>query len=96
MGEDSAPGPDGFNGCFFQHFWDVVGDSVYHSMLKFFKIGWILPSLNSNLVVLIPKVPKADTINNFRPITLANFQFKVITKFLVERWVSIAPKIFSL
>ena len=28
MHPDKAPGPDGMNPCFFQHYWDVVSDDV--------------------------------------------------------------------
>jgi hypothetical protein len=52
-----------------------------------------MPNLNSNLIILIPKVSGADKLDNFRPITLANFQFKIITKILADRLGSIASKI---
>lgn len=55
----------------------------------------LLPRLNSNLVVLIPKVPNADKIEQFRPIALANFKFKIITKILAYRLAKIASKIIS-
>ncbi|XP_019435878.1 PREDICTED: uncharacterized protein LOC109342329 [Lupinus angustifolius] len=62
---------------------------------QFFLQNWLLPDLNSNLVVLIPKFPGADKIEDFRPIALANFQFKIITKVLADRLASVAPKIIS-
>lgn len=52
---------------------------IYHSVLQFYKTGWIMPNLNSNIVALIPKFLEAERITDYRPITLANFQFKVIT-----------------
>ncbi|XP_019432658.1 PREDICTED: uncharacterized protein LOC109339642 [Lupinus angustifolius] len=36
-----------------------------------------------------------DKVEDFRPIALANFQFKIITKVLVDRLAKIAPKIIS-
>jgi ribonuclease HI len=95
MDGSSSPGPDGFGGCFFQHFWDVVGPDVVASVTQFFRQGWILPNLNSSHVVLIPKFPGAETIENFRPIAMVNFQFKIITKILADRLAVIAPKIVS-
>lgn len=47
------------------------------------------------MVVLIPKFSGADTIENYRPIALADFQFKIITKVLADRLPTIAPKIIS-
>lgn len=64
-------------------------------MLQFFKQGWLLPNLNSNLVVLVPKVLNADRIESYRPIALANFQFKIIAKILADRRAFIAPRIVS-
>lgn len=54
-----------------------------------------MPNLNSNLIILIPKVQGADRLDNFRPIALANFQFKIITKILADRLSSITSKIVS-
>ncbi|XP_019425141.1 PREDICTED: uncharacterized protein LOC109334024 [Lupinus angustifolius] len=95
MNGDGAPGPDGFSGCFYQHFWDIVHHEVCSSVNQFFTHGWILTNLNSNSVVLIPKTEGADKLEDFRPITLANFQFKIITKVLADRLASIATKIIS-
>ncbi|KAF1892478.1 hypothetical protein Lal_00010944 [Lupinus albus] len=91
-GED-APGLDGFGGCFYQSCWDVVEDDVCKFVSQFFREIWLLPNLNSNNVVLIPKHHDADKIEDFRPFALANFQFKIITKILASRLVVIAPKI---
>ncbi|XP_045802493.1 uncharacterized protein LOC123896099 [Trifolium pratense] len=95
MDGSSSPGPNGFGGCFFQNYWDIVGSDVVASVTQFFSHGWILPNLNSSHVALVPKFPGADTIENFRPIAVANFQFKIITKILADRLAVIAPKIVS-
>lgn len=60
MNASGAPGPDGFGGIFFQHFWYVVAEDVFKSVNQFFVQSWILPSMNSNLVVLIPKTSNAN------------------------------------
>lgn len=63
--------------------------------LEFFRKGWILPYLNSDVIVLIPKLLNVDKIENYRPIALVNFQFKIITKVLTNRLSNIAPRIIS-
>lgn len=51
--------------------------------------------MNSNVVALIPKFPGADKLDNYRPIALANFKFKIICKVLADRLAAIAPKVVS-
>lgn len=92
---DSSPGPDGFSGHFYHCFWHIIGGDVVKSTQHFFLNNYIMPNLNSNLLILIPKVIGADTLDNFRPIALANFQFKIITKILGDRLGIIAAKIIS-
>lgn len=74
-------------------FWDIVGNDVCKSVMQFFESGWLMPNMNSHLVLLILKVPSADKIEDLRPIALTNFQFKIISKVLDNRLASIAPKI---
>jgi hypothetical protein len=92
---DAAPGPDGYPGHFYQRFWNIIGPDVVNSTQHFFMHNYLMPNMNSNLLILIPKVPGADKLDNFRPIALANFQFKIITKILADRLGSIAAKIIS-
>ena len=92
---DSAPGPDGFSGHFYHYFWHIIGVDVVKSTQQFFLHNYIMPNLNSNLLILIPKVPGADRLDNYRPIALTNFQFKIITKILSDRLGTIAAKILS-
>jgi len=40
---------------------------------EFFLSGKLLNNINSNILVLIPKKPGDDALQNFRPIALANF-----------------------
>ncbi|GAU45776.1 hypothetical protein TSUD_24400 [Trifolium subterraneum] len=56
---------------------------------------WILPGFNSNIIALIPKTPNATSIDQYRPIAMANFKFKVISKIIADRLASIMPSIVS-
>lgn len=95
LNKDSAPGPDGFGAFFFQHFWDIVKNEVIAAVLQFFTSGWILPGYNSNIIALIPKVPNAISVDQYRPIAMANFKFKIISKILADRLAQIMPSIIS-
>jgi len=63
--------------------------------LEFFQNGWLPPNFNANTLVLIPKIPNADKIEHYRPIALANFKFKIISKVLADRLAGILPFIIS-
>ncbi|XP_019431610.1 PREDICTED: uncharacterized protein LOC109338761 [Lupinus angustifolius] len=92
---DGAPGPDGFGGNFYQNYWSIVSKDVSASAQQFFAQSWLLPNMNSNNVILIPKSSNADKIEDFRPIALANYHFKIITKVLADRLSHIASRIIS-
>ena len=47
------------------------------------------------MVSLIPKVQGANSIKDYRPIAVANFKFKIISKILADRLVLVAAKIIS-
>ena len=92
-GWNECPSPNGFSRVFFSHCWDIVGQEVCQAVSYFFIHSHIELGLNSNLVVLIPKIPGASQIGKFRPIVLGNFIFKVITKILTDSLSLIAAKI---
>lgn len=79
LNTDSAPGPDGFGATFYQTYWEIIKDDVHNAVLQFFNTGWILPNYNANTMVFIPKIPNVDSMDQFRPIALANFKFKIIS-----------------
>ncbi|XP_058782945.1 uncharacterized protein LOC131657578 [Vicia villosa] len=83
--KDSAPGPDGFGGVFFHTYWNIISNDVCNAVWQFFKEGWIPQNYNANLIILIPKSKDADSMENFRPIALANFKFKIISKIIAGR-----------
>jgi exonuclease III len=96
LNKDGAPGPDGFGAFFFQNYWDIVHKDVEDAVLQFFHTGWILPNFNANNVILIPKSSNADSIEQYRPIAMANFKFKVISKILADRLALIMPSLISM
>lgn len=85
MGALKAPGPDGFNGLFFQKNWESVKGDVCKAVMNFFNGGQIPNELNETLVTLIPKVPLPESINQLRPISCCNFIYKIISKLVVLR-----------
>lgn len=81
----TAPGPDGFQPFFFKQYWEQVGDTVWKVVSEAFESGKVDERLLEILVVLIPKVNHPTSIKEFRPISLCNVTYKLITKLLVNR-----------
>lgn len=91
LNKDSAPTPDGFGVSFFHNFWDTIKVDVISVVLQLFNSSWILPGYNSNAIILIPKSQNANSLDQFRPISLANFKFKIISKILSDKLAPLMP-----
>jgi hypothetical protein len=52
---------------------------------KFFSNGVMPEEVNETAIVLIPKKDNPEEIKDFRPISLCNVVFKVVSKCLVNR-----------
>ena len=85
IGEDKAPGPDGFSSCFFKKAWGTVGRDFTEAILEFFSSGKMLKQINHSALSLIPKSKNADKVEDFRPIACCNVMYKVISKILAAR-----------
>ena len=72
-----------------------MGSDVVSVVQDFFSKGVIFPSLNSSFIVLLPKLKDSISIDQFRPIVLSNFLFKISSKILVDRLAQIATRIVS-
>uniref|UniRef100_A0A2N9HIV3 CCHC-type domain-containing protein n=1 Tax=Fagus sylvatica TaxID=28930 RepID=A0A2N9HIV3_FAGSY len=80
-----APGPDGLHPGFFQRCWPQVGESVVKEVCHIFSSGRMPEYLNKTLIALIPKCNGPETLNQFRPISLCNTVYKIVTKIIVSR-----------
>ena len=90
-----APGPDGLHAGFFQRFWLIVGDSVKEEVQKVFTDYKMPKYLNRTNMVLIPKMASLESLGNYRPVSLYNTVYKIVTKFLVARIRPFLDKLVS-
>ena len=90
-----APEPDGLHAGFFHRFWLIVGKSVVDVVKKVFEDKVVPDYLNRTLIALIQKIQSPETLNNYRPISLCNTVYKIITKIIVARLRPFLDKIIS-
>ncbi|XP_061365687.1 uncharacterized protein LOC133308973 [Gastrolobium bilobum] len=85
MGPYKAPGVDGLHGIFFQSQWEVVRDSVCSFVKDVFNNPHRVQDVNQTLLCLISKVDAPQTFKDFRPISLCNVIYKVVTKLIANQ-----------
>nr|GEW98605.1 RNA-directed DNA polymerase, eukaryota, reverse transcriptase zinc-binding domain protein [Tanacetum cinerariifolium] len=94
-GTDKSPGPDGFSFGFYRLFWSTMEHDVCEAVNYFFTYGVIPKGCNSSFIDLILKVPDANMVKDFRPISLIGSLYKIIAKILANRLVSVLGDILK-
>lgn len=80
-----APDPDGLHPFFYQEYWPKISHSVITFCKAIFTKGCIPKKINNTYLCLIPKQRNAVWVTHFRPISLCNTIYKIITKFIINR-----------
>ena len=80
---------------FYWKFWDIVKENSIHMVNQFLFEGTISSGLNDTNICLISKTNKPNEISQFRPISLCNVNYKIISKFLCQRLKKVLPNRIS-
>ena len=95
MAPSKAPSPDGMPPLFYQSFWSSVGFDVTDAALSCLNTSTILKSINHTFITLIPKVSNPENVSEFRPISLCNVLYKIISKVIANRLKPLLNSIVS-
>ena len=92
--DNKSPGEDGFTAEFYKYFFDLLGVDLISSLNQAFEVGELSISQRRGVITLIPK-EDSDLLDlqNWRPITLLNIDYKIAPKTLAKRTENVLPKL---
>uniref|UniRef100_A0A803PJT8 Reverse transcriptase domain-containing protein n=1 Tax=Cannabis sativa TaxID=3483 RepID=A0A803PJT8_CANSA len=93
---DKASGLDGMNDYFYQKNWNTLGEDLCMAILDILNNNASMNSINSTLIVLIPKKANASSLKDFRPISLCRTLYKIVAKVIANRIKVVMEDIISL
>ena len=92
--EESAPGSNGLTINFFKKFFPYFGEHFIEILND--DEGILPETFNESIIKLIPKNDNnVKGINDLRPLSLTNFEYRIYTKILVNRFNKLGPMLFS-
>ena len=92
----SAPGSTGLSFSFYKHFWPYLGVPVLNSANYSFKVMSLPIQQRLGVISVIPKGDKPrEFLKNWRPITLLNSTYKLISSSIAARINKFLPDIIG-
>jgi hypothetical protein len=79
----------------YQSHWDILKDNICSAIRGFLLGDGIPDGFCDSVIVLIPKVNNPENLKNFRPISLCNVLYKIVSKVLANRLKLILPEVIS-
>jgi len=96
MKRGKSPGTDGFPMEFYIFFWSRIKHFVISSINEGYHKGKLSIDQRRGIITLIPKKGKIRTLlKNWRPISLLNMDYKILTKCLGSRLQNVLPSIID-
>ena len=96
MQNGKSPGIDGFSAEFYKFFWSDISEYLYNSFKEAFVEGELSITQKEGLITCTPKSGKDTTsLKNWRPITLLNIDYKILSAAIAKRFKKVLPSIIS-
>ena len=94
--DNKTPGEDGFTKEFYETFFDLIWIDLIKSYNAAFQNGSLSVSQRRGTITLIPKQDEnLSELSNWRPISLLNVDYKILTKVLSRRLQTILPQLIN-
>ena len=92
--DNKSPGEDGFTKEFYEAFFDLLWKDLLNSYNDAFNKGSLTVSQKRGTITLIPKGDEnLSDLKNWRPISLLNIDYKILSKVLAKRMEQHLPKL---
>ena len=95
MHPTKAPSPDDMSAIFFQKYWDVVGNDVTSMVLNVLNCNKSIVEINKTYITLVPKTKSPTKMTEYKPISLCNVVYKLISKVLANRLKVTLPHLIT-
>ena len=92
---NKSPGCDGLTTNFYKHFWPILGESLTRVFNYAFENGYLTVSQRRGIITLLFKKGDRTLLKNWRPVTLLNTDYKILTKALANRLQQVLPLIVN-
>ena len=97
MQHNTSPGCDGLSNSFYLKCFLLLGDTLYSVINLAYENGELSQIQNISYITLICKAEtRADEMKYYRPISLLNIDYKVISKNIVNQLGNILPNIIGI
>ena len=95
MKNNKSPGTDGIAIEFYKLYWGLVGEDLTEVLIEGLENKQLAYSQYlASIILLYKKGPRPD-IKNWRPISLLNVDYKILTKVFAERLKKVLPEIIN-
>jgi exonuclease III len=95
MENNKSPDFDGLTTNFYKHFWPILGEELTRVYNYSFNNGLLTVSQRRGIITLLFKKGDRTLLKNWRPVTLLNTDYKILTRALANRLQQVLPLIVS-
>ena len=92
---NKSPGIDGLTPEFYKHFWNTLQTPLCDMINETYTTGHLPESSKLAVVSLIYKNGDPQLLKNYRPISLMNYDYKVLAFVLAQRFQNVVNKVIS-
>ena len=93
---NKSPGMDGYSAEFYKKFWPQLGHYFMECVNECFLSGNLTSSQSQGLITCLPKTGKArNLLKNWRPISLLNTTYKIISLCITNRLRPVLDRVIS-